>query len=79
MQESEESHFDLRSAQFREALMASISLHGKMGREQLLDMVFRAYDNAISELIGSGKFIVEKAPQNESHLDVFVAAEIKWQ
>lgn len=79
MQENEESQFDLKSAQFRDALMASITRHGRLGREQLLDMVFRAYDKAIGELIGSGKVIVEKAPQNESHLDIFVCAKIKRQ
>ena len=77
MQENEELRFDLKSAQFRDALMASIERHGSLGREQLLDMVFRAYDKAISDLIGSGKVIVEKSPQNESHLDTFVCAERK--
>ena len=77
MQENEESHLELKSAQFRDAVMASIERHGRLGREQLLDMVFRAYDKAISDLIGSGRVIVEKAPRNESHLDTFVCAEMK--
>jgi len=72
MQENE--HFDPKSAYCREALMAFIGEHGRVGREQLLDAVFRTYDKAISELINSGLVIVEKAPWNESHLDMFVLA-----
>lgn len=79
MQDSEEPHFDLKTAQFRDALMGSILLHGRIGREQLLDMVFRAYDKAISELIHAGKVIVEEAPRSESHLDMFVAVERNGQ
>jgi hypothetical protein len=75
MQENEESHFDPRSAHCREALMDFLTRHGRVGREQLLDAVFRTFDGALSELIRSGKIVVEKAPQNESHLDMFVLAE----
>lgn len=77
MQENEEAHADLKSALFRDALMTAIKLNGRIGREQLLDMVFRAYDKAIAELVRSGKVVVEKSPQDESHLDIFVAAEAK--
>ncbi|MGV3549813.1 MAG: hypothetical protein ACO1PQ_08600 [Rhizobium sp.] len=59
--------------------MASIERNGKVGREQLLDMVFRAYDSAISELIRAGKVRVEKSPENESHLDMYVCAKLKTQ
>ena len=79
MLKHEKLPLDLKSAHLRDALMGSISRHGKMGREQLLDMVFRAYDAAISELILSGKVKVEKAPDNESHLDVFVCAKHNTQ
>jgi hypothetical protein len=75
MQENEEPHAELKSALFRDALMAAISLNGRIGREQLLDMVFRAYDKAIAELVRSGRVIVEKSPLDESHLDIFVATE----
>lgn len=75
MQENEEPYFDPRYALCREALMAFIARHGRVGREELLDAVFRTFDTAISELIHSGKVVVEKAPQNESHLDMFVMAE----
>ena len=74
MQENEEPHSDPTSVHCREALMAFLAKHGRVGREQLLDAVFRTYDKALSELIQSGKVVVEKAPQNESHLDMFVAA-----
>jgi hypothetical protein len=77
MQESEESSIDFRPAQFRDALMASISRRGRMGREQLLDMVFKAYDRAMADLVRSGKIVVEKSPENESHLDMFVCAKMK--
>ena len=77
MQENERSNVDLRSPQVRDALLASIRTHGRLGREQLLDMVFRAYDKAMSDLIRSGKVLVEKSPENESHLDIFVCAEGK--
>lgn len=75
MQENEGSRFDLGSPQFRDALLASIRSHGRLGREQLLDMVFRAYDTAITDLVRSGKVVVEKSPENESHLDIFVCAD----
>ena len=75
MQENEEQPFDPRYALHVEALMAFISKRGRIGREQLLDAVFRTFDKAISELIHSGKIVVEKAPENESHLDIFVMAE----
>ena len=55
--------------------MDFLTRHGRVGREQLLDAVFRTYDKAMSELVLSGKVIVEKAPQNESHLDMFVVAK----
>jgi hypothetical protein len=74
MQQNEEADGDPWSAHCREALVAFITKHGCVGREQLLDAVFRTYDKAMSELIHSGKIIVEKAPQNESHLDIFVMA-----
>jgi hypothetical protein len=77
MQENEEPHFDPRYALCREALLAFIAKHGRVGREQLLDAVFRTFDRAISELVHSGKVVVEKAPQNESHLDTFVMAELE--
>lgn len=75
MQENDESHFDPWCSQCREALMALIAKQGRVGREQLLDTVFRTFDKAISELIHSGRVIVEKAPHSESHLDMFVATE----
>lgn len=74
MQENE--HFDLKSTHCRDALMAFITKHGRVGREQLLDVVFRNFDAAISELVHSGRLVVEKAPHNESHLDTFVLAEL---
>lgn len=74
MQENEDPLFDLRSAHCREALMTFIAKHGRVGREQLLDAVFRMYDKAMAELVASGKVIVEKSEQNESHLDTFVMA-----
>lgn len=70
MQENE--HFDSNSDHCREALMAFIARHGRVGREQLLDAVFRTCDTAISELVDSGHIVIEKAPWNESHLDIFV-------
>lgn len=73
MQENE--HVDLRSAYCREAVMAFITKHGTVGREQLLDAVFRNFDKAISELVHSGKVVVVKDPHNESHLDIFALAE----
>lgn len=72
MQENREPQFDPSSAHCREALVAFLTIHGRVGREQLLDAVFRSYDEAMSELLHSGKVIVEKSPQNDSHLDVFV-------
>lgn len=74
MQQNDEANGDPRSAHCREALVAFITKHGRVGREQLLDAVFRTYDKAMSELIHSGKVVVEKSPQNESHLDMFVLA-----
>jgi hypothetical protein len=75
MQENE--HFDPKSIHCREALMALITKHGRVGREQLLDAVFSSFDNAISELVHSGRLVVEKAPHNESHLDTFILAELE--
>jgi hypothetical protein len=74
MQEGEEPHLDANAADYREALMAFIAKRKRVGREQVLDAVFRMYDTAIAELIASGRIVVETSPQNESHLDVFVAA-----
>lgn len=74
MQENDDPHPDPTSAHCREALMNFLAKHRRVGREQLLDAVFRTYDKAMSDLIQSGKVIVEKAPQNESHLDIFVVA-----
>ena len=68
-------NFDPKASYCREALMALITKQGRVGREQLLDAVFRNFDKVISELVQSGKVVVEKAPQNESHLDVFVLAQ----
>jgi hypothetical protein len=72
MQNTDEQFAEIKPVMLQDALMASISSRGEMGREQLLDMVFRAYDAAINELIKSGKVAVKKAPRNESHLDLFV-------
>ena len=72
MQENEKPELDPSFAHCREILMDFFIKHGRVGREQLLDAVFRTYDKAMSELINSGKVVVEKAPQNESHLDMFV-------
>jgi hypothetical protein len=72
MQEHKVAPLDLASDRFREALVAYISLHRQLGREQLLEMVFRAYEQAISDLILSGRVVVEKSSLNESHLDMFV-------
>lgn len=77
MQEKDKPQLELTAAQFRDALMASIARQGRLGREQLLDMVFRAYDKAISELIRSGDVTVVKSPHDESHLDVFVCGKAK--
>lgn len=74
MHEDEEPHIDPSAANYREALMAFIAKHERVGREQMLDAVFRTYDQAMSELIAAGKVVVEKSPENESHLDMFVAA-----
>jgi hypothetical protein len=75
MQENNESHFEQRSAHCREIVMGFITKHGRVGREQLLDAVFRTFDRAISELVRSGKIVVEEAPNRESHLDMFIATE----
>jgi hypothetical protein len=74
MQENE--HFDRKSIHCSEALMTFVTRHGRVGREQLLDFVFRNLDDAISQLVRSGRLVVEKAPHDESHLDMFVIAEL---
>ena len=73
MRENGEPLFDPGSMRFRDALMACICQHKRIGREQLLDLVFRAYDGALTELIRSGEVAVERAPHNESHMDILVA------
>lgn len=73
MQDNE--HVDPRPTYCREAVMAFITKHGRVGREQLLDAVFRHFDTVVSELVQSGKVVIERAPENESHLDVFVLAQ----
>lgn len=60
---------------FRDILMDLIVEHERIGREQLLGAVFEAYDHALSELVASGRVLVEAAPLNESHLDTLVAVE----
>ena len=59
---------------FRDVLMDLITGHQRIGREQLLSVVFEAYDRALLELVESGRVLVETAPLNESHLDTLVAA-----
>lgn len=60
---------------FRDVLLDLIAGHRRIGREQLLGAVFEAYERALSDLVLSGKVLVETAPPNESHLDMLVAAE----
>lgn len=60
---------------FRDVLMDLIAERRRIGREQLLGAVFAAYDRALSDLVASGRVLVEAAPFNESHLDTLVSAE----
>ena len=59
---------------FRDVLMDLIAERRRIGREQL-GAFFAAYDRALSDLVASGRVLVEAAPFNESHLDTLVSAE----
>lgn len=61
---------------FRNLVMELITGHKRIGREQLLGAVCEIYEHSLSELVATGRVLVEMAPQDERHLDTLVAADI---
>lgn len=61
----------LATEAFRQSIEAAIRINGQITREELLDAVFCAMDDAVTTLISQGLIEVLPCSGRMSHLDIF--------
>lgn len=59
------------SEKIKSSLVILLKSHGRLSRDNLLDVTFYALDDAINDLCRDGIVRVERAEIDQSHLDVF--------